>query len=85
MKTVSTQIGTALTADFEENTWTFLMPENYKVWAGKFAIVDKPVYDELLKALQMVLDVDKSRGLESSLFTKDEQDQINNAINKATL
>ena len=84
MEKVSTQIGTALTADFEENTWTFLMPENYKVWAGEFAIVDKPIYDELLKALQMVLDVDKSRGLESSLFTKNEQDQINNAIKKAT-
>ncbi len=56
MNEVGTQIATSFSADFDENTWTFLMPENYKVWAGDFAIVDKQVYDKMLAALKMVDD-----------------------------
>lgn len=54
MKTVSTQIATSMTADFDENTWTFLMPDNYTVWAGQFAIVDKQVYDRMKTIIQYV-------------------------------
>jgi len=52
MKTIATQIGTSFNADFEENLWGFLMTDKYQVRAGKFAIVDKPVYDELISCLQ---------------------------------
>jgi hypothetical protein len=55
-KEVSTQFGTAYGADFEENTWTFLMPDNFKVWAGEFAIVDKTVYEKMLAVLKTIDD-----------------------------
>jgi hypothetical protein len=51
METVKTQFGIAASADFDTMTWAFEMPENFSVWPGEFAIVDKQVYDELLKAL----------------------------------
>ena len=54
IKEVSTQIATSMTADFDENTWTFLMPENYKVWAGQFVIVDKLVYDKMKSIIEYV-------------------------------
>ena len=49
-KTIKTQFGLSATADFEESTWTFQMPENekYSVAAGEFAIVDKRLYDQLI-------------------------------------
>ncbi len=49
MKEVKTQFGTAVTADFEESTWTFKMPEDFSVWPGNFAIVDIEVYKQLVK------------------------------------
>lgn len=54
MTTIETQIGIAHSADFGENTWTFLMPENYRVVSGQFAIVDKQVYDEMIIALKVM-------------------------------
>lgn len=54
MTTIETQIGIAHSADFEENTWTFLMPDNYRIAAGTFAIVDKKVYDEMMIALKVI-------------------------------
>ena len=54
MKEVSTQIATSLTADFKENTWTFIMPDDYKVWAGKFAIVDYSVYYKMKEIIYYV-------------------------------
>lgn len=45
------QIGTSLTADFEENTWTFQLPERYAVSAGIFAIVPGSLYKEMLAVL----------------------------------
>ena len=56
MEKVSTQIAASATADFDENTWTFLMPENYKVWAGQFAIVEKQIYDRMKTIIQYVDD-----------------------------
>ena len=54
IKEVSTQIGTSMFSDFEENTWTFLMPDNFQVWAGQFAIVDKQVYDKMKEIIEYV-------------------------------
>ena len=55
-KEVATQFGTAYGADFEENTWTFLMPNDFKVWAGEFAIVDKTIYEKMLSVLKTIDD-----------------------------
>ena len=52
MSILKTQIGEALTADFEENTWTFEMPEDFIVTAGEFAIIPKDKYDDLITALK---------------------------------
>ena len=52
MSKLKTQFGTAVTADFEENTWTFEMDKNFKVTAGKFAIVDKILYDQLIQSVE---------------------------------
>lgn len=50
LKELDIQIGESSTADFEENTWTFEMPEDYHVQAGKFAIVPIEVLtNKLLK------------------------------------
>lgn len=72
MKEVSTQIATSLSSDFEENTWTFLMPDKFQVWAGQFAIVDKQVYDKMLAALKRVDDCHdvytENMGMTSGVF-----------------
>ncbi len=34
------QIGESMTADFEENSWTFEMQEDVVIKAGTFAIID---------------------------------------------
>lgn len=52
MSKLKTQFGTAITADFEEKTWTFEMDENFKVTAGEFAIVDKILYDQLIQSVE---------------------------------
>lgn len=44
------QFGESLLADFEENTWTFEMPEDFKVISGNFAIIKTESYNELLNA-----------------------------------
>ena len=49
---VKTQFGTAMSADFEENTWTFLMPEKFEVRAGQFALVDRQLYDKMILAIE---------------------------------
>lgn len=45
------QYGSAESADFEANTWTFEMEAGYKIAAGPFAIVPRASYDKLLAAL----------------------------------
>ena len=52
MSILKTQFGESLTADFQENTWTFEMPTDFKVFAGDFAIVPKENFLELVKALK---------------------------------
>jgi hypothetical protein len=81
MKTVATQFGTAASADFEERTWTFEMPENFKVWAGEFAIVDKMVYDELLEALKLW---QAANALGDNQLLMEARIKRNSAIKKAT-
>jgi len=47
---LKTQIGTAVTADFEDNTWTFEMPDEFNVTAGNFAILPLEAYNKLMTA-----------------------------------
>lgn len=49
---LKTQIGNSLTGDFEKSTWTFEMPEKFKLIAGEFAILPKDKYNRLLTALK---------------------------------
>jgi hypothetical protein len=44
-RAVQVQYGTAESADFEAMTWTFRMPEGFKVAAGDFAILPRIEYD----------------------------------------
>lgn len=39
---IEEQIGVSDEADFERMTWTFRMPEGYRVWPGRFAIRPLP-------------------------------------------
>lgn len=45
---LETQFGVSVTADFQDGTWTFEMPDGFKITAGEFAIVPKKKYDELM-------------------------------------
>lgn len=51
-KTIKTQFGISATADFEELTWTFQMSEKYSVVSGEFALVDKILYDQLIRSIK---------------------------------
>lgn len=51
-KIIKTQFGESATADFEENTWTFEMAGDFTVVAGEFALVDKKLYDQLIKSVE---------------------------------
>jgi hypothetical protein len=42
------QFATADSADFEKNTWTFLMDGNYYVQGGRFAIIRESEYQRLI-------------------------------------
>ncbi len=42
------QFGTADSADFEQNTWTFTMDGNYRVQAGRFAILTESEFHRLM-------------------------------------
>lgn len=42
------QYGTSVTANFSENTWTFEMPEDFKMTAGEFAILPKELFSALM-------------------------------------
>jgi hypothetical protein len=64
MSKIKTQIGTAITADFHENTWTFKMPSGFSVAAGKYAIVPKENYNaafDKIAMLNSLLDDGKAR------------------------
>lgn len=50
MSNLKTQFGTAVTADFDQLTWTFEMSDDYKVPAGEFAILPREKYELLLNA-----------------------------------
>lgn len=67
--TIHTQFGISATADFEENTWTFVMPNKYAVCAGEFALVDKELYDALMKSISdLLLDKNEHSPLRSKIM-----------------
>lgn len=75
MKEVNTQIATSMSSDFEEGTWTFLMPKGFQVWAGKFAIMDKQVYDKVKELVEFV-DTECSPGSMSADLSHDFVDRL---------
>lgn len=52
MKLKKTQIGTSVTADFQENTWTLKMQEDFKISTGDFALIPILRYFELIMDLK---------------------------------
>ena len=56
-RTIKTQFGQSAMADFKDYTWTFLMNKPFRVVSGDFAIVDKRVYDALLKSLADMIEI----------------------------
>lgn len=50
-----TQLGESASANFEENTWTFEMPEDFIVTAGTFAIVPVRQYYQAVNNLQTII------------------------------
>lgn len=50
------QVGISATADFEENTWTFEMENDFSVKAGKFAIIDELKFDGIKLILEQSID-----------------------------
>lgn len=70
MKTIKSQTGTSLTADFQENTWTFEMEENFVMVAGEFCIVPKNQFTELITLVQRL----------KLAISKDENAKMNSEI-----
>jgi hypothetical protein len=52
MKPLQPQIGISQVADFEENTWTFEMGEDFEVIAGQFAIVPLGLFENMQSNLR---------------------------------
>jgi len=89
------QFGEALTADFEENTWTFQMSHNFKVRAGEFLITPKEdinaqliaVAPEMLESLSKLVEMIRSPCVMDKEGFLDELDQetekAEHIINKA--
>ena len=46
---IKVQFGITYSADFEEKTWTFMMGNEYRVSAGKYAILTEDEYNRLLE------------------------------------
>ena len=73
MSKIKTQIGTSVTADFEESSWTFEMPEDFTMSAGKFAILPVDKYNDLIEALH---EISKGEGA----YNEDRLEHANNTI-----
>jgi hypothetical protein len=50
-KDMKAQFGCSEGADFAESTWTFLMDSGFVVGAGKYAIVPRETFSDLLETL----------------------------------
>jgi hypothetical protein len=69
MSTLKMQVGESLSADFEEQTWTLEMQEDFSISAGEFAVIPKEKFDRLIIALRgitssMAVHPDCTRGSE---------------------
>lgn len=53
------QFGISSEADFEQNAWTFLFPNDYAVWAGEFAILEADKYRQLAEQNKELLEAMK--------------------------
>jgi len=51
MENLNVQYGISLSADFEENTYTFEMEDGFSVSSGEFAILPKEEFEMLINQL----------------------------------
>ncbi len=56
MSILKTQFGSSLTSDFQENTWTFEMQNDFSITAGEFAIIPKEKFDKFLASVKEMVD-----------------------------
>jgi len=71
MSKTKTQLGTSLTADLHENTWTFEMPTGFSVAAGKYIIMPKENYNTALSKIALLnsfLENDKAKTILQELL-----------------
>lgn len=80
MSKLKTQIGESLTADFEEQTWTFEMDENFNITSGEFAIIPKEDYDKLFQILINLLSVENNAFGSESFDVDRFKEKLNEAI-----
>ena len=64
------QTGESLTSDFQNNTWTFEMKEDFKVKYGEFAIVEKDTFNKMYKAIDLFINGQKSLYDQSNAIEK---------------
>lgn len=70
MSNKKTQFGQSLTGDFEENTWTFEMLEDFKLTEGDFAILPKTDFEvlvTLVKKLKLAISKDEKAKMNSEI------------------
>ncbi len=70
MKNKKTQFGQSLTGDFQENTWTFEMLEDFKLTPGDFAILPKTDFEiltTLIGRLKLAISQDKKAKMNSEI------------------
>jgi hypothetical protein len=79
---VKTQFGQLMTGDFEEKTMTFEIEGNMVLQFGNYAIIPQPSFDELLKALNLM--VNNFDGLENNGAKNQSLLKAKAAIKKAT-
>jgi len=60
------QIGSSLTGDLKENTWTFEMDDEISLVAGKFAIVPVDDFNELKDTLNSAKALLQSMGVKTN-------------------
>lgn len=69
-------------ADFEAGTWTFSPIENFVVGAGRYAILPKKRYDEIIKQRDDLLAAIEAVNVSAVYFAKNEYSISADAISK---
>lgn len=72
MSKLPLQRGTSQISDFDENTWTFEMPETFRVTAGRFVIIPEDKFEIFEKGLyglrESITGIDNQKVIEEVLL-----------------